>query len=68
MLTFGIAVERHRTLNTCHGVVHSNAFDGMAEDEILGYLEPQKVLSVHRVMIKRDEILTPSRTLSHLTA
>ena len=47
MLNFGIAVERHQTLNTCNGVIRSDAFNGMAEDEILGYLEPQKVLSVH---------------------
>ena len=62
MLNFGIAVERHRTLNTCRGVVRSDAFDGLGEDEILGYLEPWKVLSVLRVMMKRNDILTPSRT------
>ena len=36
MLIVGIAVERHRNLNTCRGAVGSDAFDGMTEDLILG--------------------------------
>ena len=40
--TYPIKVEKHRTLNSSKGVVHSDIFDGMTEDEIVGYLSAQK--------------------------
>ncbi|PSN33953.1 hypothetical protein C0J52_19927 [Blattella germanica] len=36
--SYPIKVEKHRTLNCSKEVVRRDAFDGMTEDEIVGYL------------------------------
>ena len=43
-------------------MIRNDAFDGMTEDEIVGYLSAQRVLEVKRVMIKREEVFQ-TRTL-----
>ena len=60
---YPVRVEKHRSLNSCKGVITTHLLDGMPEEEIKGYLEDQGVTEVYRVRTMRDGVQVPTRTL-----
>lgn len=57
-----VEVVPHRTLNTSKGVVRTKHFDEMAEEELAENLKDQGVVSVKRVLVKRNGTLMKTGT------
>lgn len=52
-----VKVSLHRSLNYSMGVIYTNEFRGMAEEEILPYLQPQGVTQIKKILKKQENVL-----------
>ena len=52
--TFAVSVEKHHTLNSCHGVISEPDLLYSTNEEILEHLKSQNVTEVHRITIQRN--------------
>lgn len=56
-LDYPVKVSMHRSLNYSLGVIYTNEFRGIPEDEIVEFLRPQGVIQVRKILKKQDNIL-----------
>ncbi|KAJ4438319.1 hypothetical protein ANN_14261 [Periplaneta americana] len=61
--SYPIKVERHSSLNTTRGVVHTDSLDGMSDEEIQLELAEQSVSKAYRLLRKRDGQTIPLSTV-----
>ncbi|KAJ4425685.1 hypothetical protein ANN_27881 [Periplaneta americana] len=57
--SYPIKVERHSSLNTTRGVVHTDSLDGLSDEEIQLELAEQSVSKAYRLIRKRTDGLNP---------
>ncbi|KAJ4425469.1 hypothetical protein ANN_28085 [Periplaneta americana] len=61
--SYPIRVERHSSLNTTRGVVHTDSLDGLSDEEVQLDLAEQFVSNAYRLLRKRDGRTEPLSTV-----
>ncbi|XP_015923302.2 uncharacterized protein [Parasteatoda tepidariorum] len=63
MCSFEVKVSPHTSLNTSKGVISASEFIDDTEETLIENLKDQKVISVRRIRIRRDDKLIPTKHL-----
>ena len=64
MGTFSVSVEKHKTLNTCRGVISEPDLLYCTREEVLEHFQSQSVFDVHQIIIHKYAQVLPTKCIT----